>query len=778
MAQEDVKLTLTNMDILMYNKPTMTVTNQSNNASGGNGGQQGAGGSVSGATPSGVNKPSQPSNVPPQRMIPPHLKRKQLVSSVVIQDDVSTDDSSSNNNSNLSPMTIHPPQSSPSSAPSSTSSSTSSSSQRKRSIRPKINVPFNFLLKNVYDHSEENLIKKSTDPLLFHGTQLKRIVHFNYKQALDKARMSRIYTSWSSQILEQQQENNHHNMNPKEFHLMKNASRLLHSSRVPLFLNPLQQRLLQDRNVIHRNSKTIKSYHSVISPEISLYRKVFDSYMGEYVNYIVNSLRVTGYCVSSDDEEQKRGPTPNAPQRSNPPPTPQHALSSRTSQKPMIEMDGEVISLPSTTVYFHKAMTGGMLFLELGLDKIYSFLNVYISDLSDDLRANRTSGGDDSNKRGLFLDQAARFKEDLHMSSFSYDFHVRTIHNYLTNPLAEYPSTVDLLRVTHSLLQFYDHHVPTYARNPLLSSSVELEYDCVVELDASSELFEYACLNATTYGVNTIDRAKSCLVLSTYRAVPPKSVQEEEEEVQEEEEVTDINKIQDEKPFVYSHSVYAALSKDSTSAKLKVDLFVACVNTRKLEPYASSEGDKEKMVMSPAKQLQLEMTIKLTDILQRAMADHKLDTLWNSALEFTKKNHMNEHELDELIRLWYSIPISDLDKSLESCFNSTFIPWGDVISQLWPIYGHEYAGCVFRKDGSMQHFLIKCHNDPHVLLHVEYKTFENSVKVCLCKKREQGPKKLSQEECQFVSRFVNHVCSLLWTFAITDVKAKPQTNVT
>jgi hypothetical protein len=519
-----------------------------------------------------------------------------------------------------------------------------------------------------------------------------------------------------------------------------------------LFFNQLRRILFskESSNVALSQAQAV-AHKSTNTPEVVLYKNVFESFLGEYINY-VQSLGISGIYVAPDaDLEEIEVPS-----------TPSSKPSNRTvrhNSKPLIEIDGEILSLPSTTVYFQKVMEGGVLFVELGLHGIYAYLNVYMSD--SEVKRNNAEPAD--LKRSAFLHKTAIFKDSLHMNSFSYDFHIRNLHNYLTNPKAEYPTSIQLLSLIRDFCKFYDH-VPIYARNVLHTKQVVLPNLTLIkknqQVNAYQSLFDYICKNQDRYGTSASNNANGCLILQTYRSIP-------------DEEMTEP----------YSYSVLASLSPLATENDLIFDIYIIYVNTRNPTPFHSNvEGDKNIIIMKPVLELEQRMTDVLLQILDQAQQDYKLDTLWDMAIEF-KRNMITEHNFIELQMLWHRTSLIDLDPSLNECLSSAYVPWSDLISQLWTIYGSEYAGSVFKKDGSTQHFLIRCVQDENVLLHVEYKIMENCVNVYLCKKRLKRKRSASRSglyspasetvstvESSFISKFVNHLCSLLWRFAISEIK--------
>jgi hypothetical protein len=141
-----------------------------------------------------------------------------------------------------------------------------------------------------------------------------------------------------------------------------------------------------------------------------------------------------------------------------------------------------------------------------------------------------------------------------------------------------------------------------------------------------------------------------------------------------------------------------------------------------------------------------------------------LDTLWDMALNFK----LNDDSFTQLLKMCQRVSLTNLDKSLDCFESNAFIPWGDVISQLWPIYGTEKAGCIFRKDGSRQYFFAKCPQDNNILIYLEYRMLQNASRVYLLRKNQDNDRNCSETEADLISEFVNHVCVLLWKLCLCE----------
>ncbi|KAG2393870.1 hypothetical protein C9374_003634 [Naegleria lovaniensis] len=705
---------------------------------------------------------------------------------------------------------------------------------RKEKKPPSSKNQFGSLLKGIFDLDKtpcKQLAKKTMndnkprDPLLIHGLHFKHIVHQNYKKKVEQQQVSKIYGFWNK--------SQSTNLKSKDFQLIKNTSRLIHFCRVPLLFNPLRRILFSPSSFISSSSAAIiqhldsegvtgvEEQQNNNLREIGYHRKVFESFLSEYVEYI-KSLDISDVFLHPSDQHDSSPLLASTPSDMNPITT-STDNKSRPQPTPLVQVVGnQIIKLQPTTIYFHKQMDDGVLFLELGLDSIYVYLNVYISDITSQrpsLLNPRAS------TRGEFLKKVSQFKHSLHMNSFSYDFHLRNFLNYLTTDYSGFPSTLSFMSLLKDFNQFYPNP-PPHTRNILHSHTITFEnVKDIAEImrekattpkssmkslergrsysterremlnDPFQFFFEYICKHSDKYKVKFSQKSKECFILDTY-------ISHEEADYSYCVLVTKSVVHSDSHTTFSYHGASSTNSSRSPSPQeedstMNLTMYIVFVDATNRHPYDSEiEGSKDNMY-KVITQMAQQYERKLANLLQSVKNSFKLDILWDMALKF----RMSENLFNELDALWTKTQITEYDFTL-SIFEATYVPWNDVISELWNIYGGERAGSIFKKDGTAQHLLITPSNrSTDFMLHIHYKIKENSVIIYFCKKKlanepeslqdqthsasmlrspntnmpspavrvdqkSEGAQSLiiipNQTERDFIGSFVNHVCYVLY----------------
>ncbi|EFC40819.1 hypothetical protein NAEGRDRAFT_58984 [Naegleria gruberi] len=659
---------------------------------------------------------------------------------------------------------------------------------------------FGSLLKGIYDLdknpgrylSRRTPVESKKDQLLIHGLHFKHIVHQNYKKKVEQQQVSKIYGFWNNKSYST-------SLKSKDFQLIKNTSRLIHFCRVPLLFNPLRRILFDPSSFVSSSSAAIiqqmdlgntSSFEDTQNNnlrEIGYHRKVFESFLSEYVEY-VKSLDISDVFLNPSEQNDIPS-TPGAE------PNLQISITREKQPKqptPLVQVVGnQIIKLQPTTIYFQKQMDEGVLFLELGLDSIYAYLNVYVSDTVSQkpsgLMHNRSSS------RGEFLKKVSQFKHSLHMNSFSYDFHLRNFLNYLTTDYSGFPPSLSFMCLLKDFAQFYPKP-PPHTRNILHSHHIVFENskdiaDIMREkanIKASGNLerreilndpfhffFEYICKNSERYRVKFNQKSKECFILDTYIS---------HDEADYSYSVIVTKSIENSTSHISPSSPMSEEMYENSTMNLTMYIVFADATNR--HPYDSDvEGSKENMYKIVTQMAQ-QYERKLLNLLHSVKDSFKLDILWEMALNFK----ISENLFNDLDALWIKTPITDYDFTL-SIFEANYIPWNDVISELWNIYGGERAGSIFKKDGTAQHLIITPDSSAtgqNYLLHINYSILSNTISCYLCKKRLlqepelllelqqrssspkiegvtiQDPRIPNDQEQDFIGTFVNRVCYVLY----------------
>ncbi|XP_046747125.1 KICSTOR complex protein SZT2-like [Diprion similis] len=122
------------------------------------------------------------------------------------------------------------------------------------------------------------------------------------------------------------------------------------------------------------------------------------------------------------------------------------------------------------TCYLQKSMLGGVLLFEVLMREPYFIAKVRVIECS---RLQTKSSSALVNQFMLsFVDACDKVKIDMHLHSFTYDFHLRCIHSYIAgNGLWSLREDYDLTHFLDDFMKYYSK-APNYARNLVYSDTV------------------------------------------------------------------------------------------------------------------------------------------------------------------------------------------------------------------------------------------------------------------------------------------------------------------
>ncbi|KAK5639276.1 hypothetical protein RI129_011768 [Pyrocoelia pectoralis] len=145
--------------------------------------------------------------------------------------------------------------------------------------------------------------------------------------------------------------------------------------------------------------------------------------------------------------------------------------------------------------YVQKAMLGGILIFSIHLKEPFLITKLHAIECSR-LHSNisRTS----INQLLSFLDESDRIKIVMHLHSFTYDFHLRCIWNYISSKTSE-DKVCEGYHLIHFLEDFmkYYNKAPNFARNLVHEETISV-HDLSTE---SKQLYDYLLSNVNQYGM-------------------------------------------------------------------------------------------------------------------------------------------------------------------------------------------------------------------------------------------------------------------------------------
>lgn len=154
-------------------------------------------------------------------------------------------------------------------------------------------------------------------------------------------------------------------------------------------------------------------------------------------------------------------------------------------------------SIVSDTGYLIKFLTSGCLVFKVGFCKPYVYNVLYSIEgerfNSSSMRSNMTA----------FIDELNNIKLTMHLHSFTYDYHLRTVHSNISSKQTVFYNGYHLTSFIDDFLKYYQK-APNYARNHILSGEVIVRNLKI----PGKEVSWYIIKNHSTYGMGLLEMSR------------------------------------------------------------------------------------------------------------------------------------------------------------------------------------------------------------------------------------------------------------------------------
>ncbi|XP_069837393.1 KICSTOR complex protein SZT2 isoform X6 [Dendropsophus ebraccatus] len=352
-------------------------------------------------------------------------------------------------------------------------------------------VPFDEVLRDVIPIKPMHL-SPEVDTVSCHGAQFLEIKSTERREVEKQLKIENLFVTW-------QQRSAQSNMpiSAADLDTLKQSARLVHYCATPLLFDPLFQAQVQNDQGRSEGKKRHRSNdsgtsgrdrsHSCDSADMPSIKpkeepwlqELCTAFMQQYIQY----LQSTGFIVV-----QLR---PASPVRSTARIRAVASLApeNRTS-KPKNEGSPKSTSSTVTTYHLQRALPGGIVLMELSFQGCYFCVKQYA------LECSRIPMGQSVNSQlsMLFTEECDKVRDLMHVHSFSYDFHLRVVHQYLLGSSMSLRQGYDLA----SFLQlFISQHpdIPKYGRNHVYQGLLSVP----TEIIAAHQLYNYIADHASTY---------------------------------------------------------------------------------------------------------------------------------------------------------------------------------------------------------------------------------------------------------------------------------------
>jgi len=159
---------------------------------------------------------------------------------------------------------------------------------------------------------------------------------------------------------------------------------------------------------------------------------------------------------------------------------------------------GKVCKPENKIMYLQKSLLGGILIFEIFISEPFFYTKLHALEASRiQLRTNQSLAG--KNFVSTFLDECDRIKVLIHLHSFTYDYHLRTIQNHIAQKPSNLRKGFHIVSFLEDFMKYYSKG-PNFARNFVHTGAIEIPTQAVSPV----QLFNYLLSHEKQYGMNVI----------------------------------------------------------------------------------------------------------------------------------------------------------------------------------------------------------------------------------------------------------------------------------
>ncbi|KAF4797089.1 Protein SZT2 [Turdus rufiventris] len=346
------------------------------------------------------------------------------------------------------------------------------------------------------------------DPVAWHGAQFLEIKSMERKELEKQMKIENLFVTW-------QQRSAQSNMpiSLADLETLKQSSRLVHYCATPLLFDPAFRQQIQTDQLgkvegkkRHRSNDSTASgrdrSHSCDSAEAlpckmkeePWLQEMCNAFLQQYIQY----LQSMGFILV-----QVRPPSPTTRSST----SRIRALAamgvegrgSFSYTKPKPEGSPKSTSPAVATYHLQRALPGGIVLMELAFQGCYFCVKQYA------LECSRIPMGQSVNSQlsMLFTEECDKVRDLMHVHSFSYDFHLRIVHQYL---LGSHMTLRQGYHLTSFLEDFIAHHpdIPKFGRNHVFQGTLALPTNMIT----AHQLYNYIADHANTYHMKPLRMAR------------------------------------------------------------------------------------------------------------------------------------------------------------------------------------------------------------------------------------------------------------------------------
>ena len=637
-------------------------------------------------------------------------------------------------------------------------------------------------------HCSYGLVK---DPVQRHGRQVLDICFQSKQEAEVQSKLENLYVMWQKK---KRGSYVRHPISMETLELLKQSSQVFHYCATPLLFVPNWK-----QKSTHDSWLDEDAYGDVTAEPWLM--DIRTSFVQQYVQFL-KTLQFSPVEITMSSPRQRL-----------------KNLSQVKDGKLEVVPNRKHSTTSSSGCHLQLTVPGGIILIEIAFQNAYFCVKLYAFESS------KVPAGKAVNPQlsMLFTDECDKFKDQIHLHSFSYDFHLRTIQAYLSAPEMGFKPRYHVTNFLADLVNYYSPS-PNFRRNHIhVESQAFLSHNTPATL-----LYKYLMTNkpplmkqmSMVSGSDTSDKE---LEHALYQIYPLSGYFKDAHgsSLYDEFHVSLVLTWDKEEHKIHSRPTSMLLEPDqattaaasaTTDAKNNPNLmklkFYVIVTSRKdlfprrtiVRPWHSTTSKMEAYFRDNSHGFQLLSTEaqnakeKIVSMVKQAADDCRRDTLWQQLLIWDtdedltekkkKKKDSSNEEPAETTQLTYPefkvlldhvhhIPFSEFDQQIIPLLNSS-ISWYEGLLQYLRSKFITASRYLTSEDGQIKHLALlnPSHLDMMVLLTVDQQT--NTVELEAIFKKSASQLHASSHSQEYmtaqelftqrhVESIVNAVSCYLWT---------------
>uniref|UniRef100_A0A672L0D1 SZT2 subunit of KICSTOR complex n=1 Tax=Sinocyclocheilus grahami TaxID=75366 RepID=A0A672L0D1_SINGR len=386
----------------------------------------------------------------------------------------------------------------------------------------------------------------------------------------------------------------------------------------------------------------------------------------------------------------------------------------------------------------------------------------------------------------LFTEECDKVRDLMHVHSFSYDFHLRVVHQYLVGC---HMTLRQGYQLTAFLEDFIAHHpdIPKFGRNHVFQGSFSISTGMIT----AHQLYNYITDHAGTYGMKPLRMSKAAVTTDNKKGAPSADLHEYAL-VALSGSFKDLEGLRHHDDFDVSLLVChnaAPFEEQSEGERhlLRLRFYVIMTSQRELFPrltadmrrfkklpqiHPSPESDPIESLLSEV----LSARRQIQSSVEQAMGHCRRDNLWRRlfhgehlALDKLKLSKLAFGELEELLDAVQSRSVAEIDPQLDCFLNMSPAWYQSLIKVLLSRFPQNCRH--FKDDCGIQYLAVlnQKFTDCFVLVFLDTQAGKTSLKVVFREPLPAQTQSSSSPPPQLVSMYhhlesvINTACYNLWT---------------